>query len=359
MDEFKIASALPVSRRAVLGAGLFGAAMLASPFVRRAAAAEDNVLYVNTWGGDWEAAVKKFLFDPFTKDTGIEIRTVSPISFAKLSAQKTTGVYEFDVTTLGVADVARANAAGLLESFEGRVDPAKLWKGAVYENGLATHGFATQLAYNASKFSSGGPKNWADFFDTTKFPGNRSLQRHAARVLAIALLADGVPADKLFPYDLDRAFASLDKIKPDVRVWWTAGPQARQILADGEVDLAALWDSDALGAKKASKDPIEVVWDQAVIDQGCWIVAKDSPHAENGFKLINHIGENAEGLAQFCIADSNGPMNPKSFDFIPAGIAKTMPTYPEHLARAVMLDGAKLLPQLDDLTTRFESWVGI
>ncbi|RVG81991.1 extracellular solute-binding protein [Sinorhizobium meliloti] len=357
MEMFKKASATPLSRRKVLGAGLFGAAMLASPYIRRASA-EENVLYVNTWGGDWEASVKKFLFGPFTKDTGIEIRTVSPISFAKLAAQKTTGVYEFDVTTLGVADVARANGAGLLETLDGHVDTSKLWEGAIYQNGLATHGFATQMAYNAAKFPE-GLKNWSDFFNVEKFPGNRSLQRHAARVLAIALLADGVPADQLFPYDLDRAFASLDRIKDHVRVWWTAGPQARQILTDGEVDMAGLWDSDAFGAKEASKDPIEIVWDQAVVDKACWIVAKDSPRAENGFKLISHIGQNAEGLAKFCIADQNGPMNPKSFHFIPAEVAARMPTHPEHLARAVMLDGAKLLPQLDELSTRFESWVGI
>lgn len=357
METFKNASASPVSRRAVLGAGLFGAAMLASPFVRRASA-EDNVLYVNTWGGDWEASVKKFLFDPFTADTGIEIRTVSPISFAKLAAQKTTGVYEFDVTTLGVADVARANAAGLLETLADHIDASSLWQGAIYQNGLSTHGFATQMAYDKAKYPD-GPKNWADFFDVEKFPGNRSLQRHAARVLAIALLGDGVSPAELFPYDLDRAFASLDRIKNDVRVWWTAGPQARQILTDGEVDMAGLWDSDAAGAKKASREPIEIVWDQAVVDQACWIVAKDSPRAENGFKLLGHIGQNAEGLAQFCIADQNGPMNPKSFDFIPADVAKTMPTYPEHLARAVMLDGGKLTAQLDEMTTRFESWVGL
>ncbi len=357
METFKKASAYPLSRRSVLGAGLFGAAMLASPFVRRASAA-DNVLYVNTWGGDWEASVKKFLFDPFTADTGVEIRTVSPISFAKLAAQKTTGVYEFDVTTLGVADIALANAAGLLETLGDHIDATKLWKGAIYENGLSTHGFATQIAYDKAKYPA-GITSWADFFNVEKFPGNRSLQRHAARVLAIALLADGVSPSQLFPYDLDRAFASLDKIKNDVRVWWTAGPQARQILTDGEVDMAGLWDSDAAGAKKASKEPIEIVWDQAVVDQACWVVAKDSPRAENGFKLISHIGQNAKGLAQFCIADQNGPMNPKAFDFIPPDVAKTMPTYPDHLARAVMLDGGKLTAQLDELTTRFESWVGL
>ncbi len=358
MEEFKKASATALSRRTVLGAGLFGAAMLASPFVRRATA-EENVLYVNTWGGDWEASAKANLFDPFTEKTGVEIRTVSPISFAKLSAQASTGIYEFDVTTLGVADIARANAASLIEPLEGHVDASALWEGAIYENGVATHGFANQMAYNASKFPNGGPKTWADFFDVQKFPGARSMQRHAVRVMTFALLADGVPKDQLFPFDIDRAFAALDRVKQDVRVWWTAGPQARQVLLDGEVDMAAVWNSDARAAQEGSKDKVEILWDQAVIDKGCWVVAKGSPRAENGFKLLNHIAGNAEGLAKFCIKDQSGPMNPKSFDFIPKDVAIYMPTYPEHLAKAVVIDAAKLLPQLDEVTSRFESWVGI
>ena len=40
------------------------------------------------------------------------------------------------------------------------------------------------------------------------------------------------PAD-LFPYDLDRAFKSLDRIKKDVRVWWSQSPQSQQLLRDG------------------------------------------------------------------------------------------------------------------------------
>jgi hypothetical protein len=37
------------------------------------------------------------------------------------------------------------------------------------------------------------------------------MQRHAVRVMTFALLADGVPKDQLFPFDIDRAFAALDR----------------------------------------------------------------------------------------------------------------------------------------------------
>src|SRR4051812_47509126 len=72
------------SRRSVI-ATLGATATLSIPWVRRVDAAE--VLYINTWGGSWEEAAKKHLFAAFTQATGVEIRTVSPISVAKLAAQ--------------------------------------------------------------------------------------------------------------------------------------------------------------------------------------------------------------------------------------------------------------------------------
>src|SRR5690606_1300742 len=92
-------SFLTPSRRTFLkGAGIAAASTLATPYIARA---QDNVIYINTWGGPWEESAREHLFDPFTAATGVEIRTVSPVSFAKLAQQVNTGVYEFDITTLG------------------------------------------------------------------------------------------------------------------------------------------------------------------------------------------------------------------------------------------------------------------
>jgi putative spermidine/putrescine transport system substrate-binding protein len=356
-DRDSSKSKFELSRRGFLGATLAGTALAAlPPFIRRASA-DDNVLYVNTWGGNWEKAAKEFLFDPFTRDSGVEIRTVSPISFAKLATQARTGVYEFDVTTLGLAEIARANASNLIEPAAGNIDESKLWPAAIYANGVATHAFANLIAYHKNSFPKGHPQSWKDFWDLDKYPGSRSLQRYPVRVLAFALLADGVPPDQLFPYDLDRAFAALDRIKPAIRVWWTQGPQSQQLLRDGEVDMIGIWNDYAINVQQSSPEPVEVIWDQALIDKSCWVVAKGTPRARNAWRLIESIANNAEGMARFCAVDASGPLNPKAFEHIDAKTAAITPTNPEHMEKAVVLDGVKLLPQLDEIATRFDRWI--
>jgi putative spermidine/putrescine transport system substrate-binding protein len=341
------------SRRTFVTASLVGLAVSA-PAVRRAAA-QEKVLYVNTWGGAWEEAARESLFAPFTRETGIEIRTVAPVSFAKLAAQVRTGVYEFDVTTLGVAELGRADQARLIaEPNKSIIDPAKLWPQAVKMNGVASHAFGNIIAYRNEKFPQ-GIKDWADFWNVGKNPGTRSLQRYAARVLAMALLADGVAPDKLFPYDLDRAFKSLDRIKPHVRVWWTQGPQSQQLLRDGEIDAIGMWDTQASRLVE-QKAPVTINNNQAVVDIAYWAVAKGSPRAENAWRFIS-FAIRPEPLAQFSLKNAYGPMNPDAFKFIPEAQAKQLSTYPENFKSAIFLDAEKLLPQLDDMTKRFDQWL--
>src|SRR4051794_10779722 len=132
MGEHRSAVPRPTRRRVLSGVG---ATVLSMPFLQRARAAE--TLYINTWGGPWEEAARAILFDPFTAETGVEIRTIAPVSFAKLAAQTRTGVYEFDVTTLGVAELGRANHANLIDKYdESKIPAASLWPGAVTLNGV-------------------------------------------------------------------------------------------------------------------------------------------------------------------------------------------------------------------------------
>lgn len=343
---------LNLSRRHVLAAM---AAALSAPYVSRAQA-QEKMLYINTWGGPWEAAAKESLFDPFTKETGIQIRTVSPVSFAKLAAQARTGIYEFDVTTLGVAELGRASQANLIEKVDSKIlDPANLWPGAVTMNSVASHAFANLIAYRKDKFPNGGPQSWADFWDVAKFPGPRSLQNYPARVLAFALLADGVAPEKLFPYDLDRAFKSLDRIKPHVRVWWNQGPQSQQLIRDGEVDAIGIWNTNAR-VLADQKIPIEIVWNGAVLDIAVWVVARGTPRAQNAWKFLEFAVQ-GPNIAKFALKNNYGPMNPKAFEHLAESDAKQMPTWPENFKRSIVLNPELLLPQLDTMSKRFERWL--
>ncbi len=63
-----------VSRRAVLGAGLAGASMLAMPSVLRA---QDKSLKVGVYGGYFKNSFDKHIFPDFTKATGIAVESVA------------------------------------------------------------------------------------------------------------------------------------------------------------------------------------------------------------------------------------------------------------------------------------------
>ncbi len=339
----------------LIGAAGVAAAASLGPLVRNARAADP--LFINTWGGDWEKAATAHLFDPFTKETGVQIRTVSPVSYAKLAAQARTGVYEFDVTTLGGADLVRANEAGLIEKIDDSIiNRAALAPQQAFQNGIASHAFSTVIAFRKDKFPKGGPQNWAQFWDIKTFPGARCLQRHAARVMPLALLADGVPVDKLYPVDIDRAIKSFDRIKDDVRVWWTQGQQSQQLLRDGEVSAIAIWHGRVLELQR-QKLPVELVWNQAEVDRAYWVVSKGSPRAKTAWRFIESATR-AERLAKFCMQADYSPVNPAAFKFIPEDQARNMPTYPANYKLAFEQDVVKMAPQLAELTRRFDQWAG-
>src|SRR5215813_9334899 len=100
-----------ISRRKLVA---LGGATLAAPFVRQANA-QTRVVYVNSYGGVWETSWKKAFFDPFTAQTGIAIKTVPGVSFAKLKAQVQTRNFEWDVVNLGDVEYAQAVLEGQIE----------------------------------------------------------------------------------------------------------------------------------------------------------------------------------------------------------------------------------------------------
>src|SRR4051812_49030060 len=106
-----------VDRRRFLKASVAaaGAVGLAPAIIGRRAAAQEKVLFVNTWGGSWTEAEDVAFYKPFTEQTGIRIRTVAPVSFAKLKAQVQSGNYEWDCSNAGMVEYEQAMHEGLLE----------------------------------------------------------------------------------------------------------------------------------------------------------------------------------------------------------------------------------------------------
>src|SRR6185369_2006644 len=131
--------------------------------------------------------------------------------------------------------------------------------------------YSTAMGYNRQKFSDDKrPRSWQQFWDVKAFPGRRALRNHPVDNLEFALLADGVPADKIYPIDLDRAFKSLDRIKQHIAVWWKDGAQPAQMLLDGEVDFTSGWHGRFFALAKQGEKRIGAEWTGSML-KASWV----------------------------------------------------------------------------------------
>jgi putative spermidine/putrescine transport system substrate-binding protein len=318
--------------------------------------AQTRTVFVNTWGGSWTAAEEAAFFKPFTEATGILVRTVAPVSYAKLKAQVQSGRYEWDVTAMNQSDWLRAEREGLVEPIDWTVvQKDKLFPDAVFANGISYCALGTNLCYRKDKFPNGGPQSWADFWDVKKFPGMRSLYNNAPRSLAFALLADGVPPDRLYPMDIERAFKKLDQIKPHVKVWWTQGNQSQQLIRDGEIDMMSIWNARA-SELAAQGVPVELVWNGAHVGITMWGVVKSAPNRKLAWELIQFAVQPRQ-QAEFCNRLYYGPTNPRAYEFVKPEIARQMPTYPQNAKQTITADAEWDATNGAMLQERFTQWL--
>lgn len=345
----------PVTRRRLITTAGAGIAALAAPAIWSPSRAQNRTLYVNTWGGSWTAAEESTYFKPFTEATGVTIRTVAPVSFAKLKAQVESGKYEWDVTVIDQGELLRAERAGYVEPIDYNiVDKSKLFPNAVYANGIAMCALGTDLVYRSDKYPA-GMKSWADFWDAGKFPGPRSMINNPVRALVYALAADGVPYNKIFPLDVDRAFKKLDQVKPSIKVWWTQGNQSQQLLRDGEVNAMAMWNARA-SELKGQGVPVEIVWNGGMIHTTMLVVAKGAPNKDLAWKYIQ-FAIDAKRQAEFATKLAYGPSNPEAFKYIPAEIAAQMPTNPDNAKVAILQDNEWYADNVGKVQERFTQWL--
>ena len=315
-------------------AALLGALVLAAPGLQ----AQERLSFAG-YGGEPQKVQAKAFFEPASKEFGISVLQDSHGGYAKIKAQVLSGSPSYDLVALGCAEAARAAKEGLLEPLDyallpnaADIDPRLC---AAHHVGEWT--FSTVMAWNTKTVKT-PPTTWAEFWDVKKFPGKRALSANARQMLEIALVADGVPADKLYPLDLDRAFKKLEEIKPHLTLWWSSGAQSVQLLNDGEVDLLAVWN----GRVQASMDagaPANYTYNQGIYDVECFMVPKGAKNKANAMKVINLMLAPKNQATAASLIDY-GPVNPKAYEtgIIPAERLKRLPSAPENLKQQIMLD---------------------
>ena len=318
-------------------AALAAAVMIFGPVTTHA----EETLSFAGYGGAPQKVQDKAFFQPARKELGVTVLQDSHGGYAKIKAQVLSGNPGYDLVALGCAEAARAAKEGLLEPLDYSLIPnAKdLDEALRAENYIGEWTFSTVISWNP-KTVKNPPKTWAQFWDVKAFPGKRALSGNARQMLEVALLADGVPADKLYPIDLDRAFKSLEKIKPHLTLWWSSGAQSVQLLNDGEVDMLAIWNGRVQAAIDGGASA-DYTYNDGVFDVECFMVPKGTKKKELAMKVINVMLDPKNQATAASMIDY-GPVNPRAYDtgIIPQDRLKSLPSFPDNLSRQAKLDAA-------------------
>ena len=226
--------------------------------------------------------------------------------------------------------------------------------------------WSTIYAFDADKYSGLKPSNLNDFFDVKKFPGKRGLRKNAKVNLEWALMADGVSHNDVYKVlgtkaGQDRAFAKLSSIKNHV-LWWEAGAQPPQMLADGEVVMTSAYNGRIFNAAVQEKKNFEIVWDKQLFDFDLFAIIKGTPRLNEAMRFVG-FATATEQLAKQASWISYGPTRKSSIKLISthatSGVKMMphMPTAPNNFKTAVLANAEFWADNGDELNERFNSWL--
>lgn len=325
--------------------------------------AQQKTLTISSWGGAFQKAQREAWFNLVEKELGVVIKEDSTSGIADVRAQVASGKPTWDLSTQGAYSCALLQKEGKLEKFDDATFavtknvPADLRS----DSWVSQIVYSVAIGYREKAFPGKVPTGWSAFWDTKNFPGQRSVRRTPIYNLEMALIADGVPMDKLYPIDVDRAFKKLEQLKPNVLVWWNSGAQSAQVLKDGEVDMVAGWNGRIQAVQdepegKAGK--IGVTFDQQMLVSDCWLIPKGAPNKELALKAIQ-IMMRPEVNARISLFINYAPSNNLSYEtgVIPAAKLQGLPNSPQNVKKGFVQNVDWWVNNNDEMVKRFDAFL--
>ncbi len=332
-------------RRFLQGVGAAAGSVLFNPLIRARQAAAANQIVWAGWGGDYQGLQSKAFVPPFSKETGIKVVEVaSPGNMvAIIKAQVENKNPEWDVVELIEPEVYQLVKLGYLVeiTYEGRTkrdyDRKYLSKYAAPFNY-----YSWILAWNTKNFGGENhPNTWADFWNVQKYPGPRTAMAWYPWVnVEIALMADGVPKDQIYPMSdekIGRAFQKWKEFRPNIHVWWNSGSQSQQLFSDGEVVLGGVFDGRVRELKKKGQ-PVDWTFNQGIITPGLWVIPAGSRNTEAASKFINATMR-PEPQAHYVRLSQYGATNNKAYGLLTPSEREGITGYGPNFAKQLFLDG--------------------
>ncbi|NVK36132.1 MAG: ABC transporter substrate-binding protein [Rhodobacteraceae bacterium] len=311
---------------------------LAAALLASTAVAQADEVTVASWGGSYQEAQSKALFEPAAKAMGITVNQESYGGMSDVKLQVSTGQVTLDIVASGSGSAARAGAEGLLEELDYDViDVSTFYPGLYSKYCLGGDVFSTVYAWNTETYGEDGPQSWADFWDVEKFPGSRAYRGKVAGALEPALMADGVAPEDVYEVlsseeGIERALDKIRELRPHIDVFWSSGAQQAQLMKDGEVDMTTGWNGRFDNAKKDGAK-VAYSFNQALLDYDCFAMPKGAPHKDLAMKFLAEISkpEYQDDLPKYI---TYGPTNKAAYETgeIAPEVAAGLPSSPENAA---------------------------
>jgi putative spermidine/putrescine transport system substrate-binding protein len=336
---------------------------------------------VVSWGGAYQLSQKLAYFDPYGALTDVSVTwdESSNEAVAKLRAMFEAGNVTWDLVDVEGPDSQRLCDEGLAMEIDINAVLAPAPDGAsatddfgesiINECFIPQIVFSTTFGYrnDVAAWEGRTPESLCAIFDLENFPGKRSLERRPKKNLEWALICDGVAPEDLYTVlsedGVERALAKLDTIKDQV-VWWSAGAETPQLLADGEVVMGSTYNGRLFSVIEEQKQPVSMLWDWQVFDFDGWIVPANLP--EDRLNRVMHFlswGTDTQRLADQAKYISYGPARASSQPLVgqhaTLGIdmGPHMPTNPANQGNILINDLLWWADNQDDVEARWQVWL--
>ena len=332
-----------------------------------AATAADDELTVVSWGGAYtRSQILGFVRD-FEKETGVDVEMIDYAGgIEEIRSQVRAWNVKWDIVDLQLYDAIRACNEGLLVE----IDPATLppgpdgteasadfLPGALMPCGVGNLAGSTIIAWDHSRLGQ-APTRLEDFFDVQAFPGRRGLRRTPQTNLEWALIADGVPPERVYDVleteeGVDRAFEVLTKLKPHIE-WWQLGEEAVRLLETGRVVMTSAYNGRIHSAAERG-EPFSILWDHHARYIDVWSIPKHTERLDLALEFLRYA-TSTRSLAAQARYIPYGPLRRSSLVLLEPEVKANLPTGPANLEQMFQTDAAWWAEHLPALQARFERW---
>lgn len=261
-------------------------------------------LRVGVYGGYFKDSFDAHIFPRFTDETGIEVESVAvPTGEAwlvQLEAAARAGQAPADLSMMAQIPLRRGAASGLWMPLEESALPnldylrpalqTRNTEGALV--GVGAVSWYITLVTNTEVFPE-EPTSWAEFWGDhpnrlglLALPTNSFLLEITARTFLGS--TDVLESDE----GLEAAFAKLEELKGNVRLWYRDEGQFQQALQSGEIPMGQYY-HDVTGLAAAEGFPVRSTFPQegGVLDWGSWALTRASTKVEEAHEFINWFSQ--------------------------------------------------------------------